>query len=97
VKDNEVVLAGELVAVEPLRYTPAGVPRLGFRLLHRSSQTEAGARRKVECELSGISMAEVALAMAGLKIGDAVTVRGFLNRRSRMSTQLVLHATATDL
>ena len=92
---NEVALAGKLTGIEPLRYTPAGVPLLGFKLLHRSSQLEAGLKRQVECEMSGMAMAGVALAMSGLKIGDAVTVRGFLNRKNRMSAQLILHATGT--
>ena len=56
---NEVALSGELAAVEPLRYTPAGIPLLSFRLLHRSQQTEAGLKRQVECEVSGVAMAEV--------------------------------------
>jgi primosomal replication protein N len=93
---NEVALAGNLTAIEPLRYTPAGVPLLGFKLLHRSSRLEAGLKRQVECEMNGMALADVARAMSGLKIGDAVTVRGFLNRKNRMSAQLVLHATGTD-
>ena len=93
---NAVALTGKLTAIEPLRYTPAGVPLLGFRLLHRSSQAEAGLKRQVECEMSVVAMADVALAMSGLKIGDAVTVHGFLNRKNRMSAQLILHATGTE-
>ena len=93
---NELALAGKVTAIEPLRYTPAGVPLLSFKLLHRSSQIEAGLKRQVECEMSGMALADVALGMSGLKIGDAVTVRGFLNRKNRMSAQLILHATGTD-
>ena len=79
--------------MEPLRHTPAGVPLLHFRLLHRSHQDEAGFRRQVECELSAVAMGEVAVSAAVFKIGQTVRVRGFLNRRSRMSKQIVLHAT----
>ena len=93
---NEVTLTGELTAVEPLRYTPAGVPLSGFKLLHRSQQVEGGVKRQVECELPGIAMAQVALGMSGLRAGHAVTVRGFLNRKNRMSAQLVLHATSME-
>ena len=94
---NEVILAGELTAIEPLRYTPAGVPLISFRLLHRSQQIEAGLKRQVECELSGVAMAEVAKAMSSLKIGQTVQVTGFLNRKNRMSTQLILHATIANI
>lgn len=90
---NEVALSGELTAIEPLRYTPAGIPLLNFRLLHRSQQTEAGLKRQVECEVHGVAMAEVAVALSHLKPGQAARVKGFLNRRNRMSAQLVFHAT----
>jgi primosomal replication protein N len=96
VEVNEVTLTGELSAVEPLRYTPAGIPLSGFKLLHRSQQVEAGVKRQVECELPGVAMAQVALGMSGLRAGHTVTVRGFLNRKNRMSVQLVLHATSME-
>ena len=90
---NEVALSGEITAIEPLRYTPAGIPLLSFRLAHRSRQTEAGLKRQVECELGGVAMADVAVAMARLQPGQNVKVTGFLNRKNRMSQQLILHAT----
>ena len=90
---NEIALSGELTAVEPLRYTPAGVPLLSFRLVHRSRQTEAGLKRQVECEMGGVAMADVAVSMARFKPGQAVKVNGFINRKNRMSAQLILHAT----
>jgi primosomal replication protein N len=90
---NEVALSGELTAIEPLRYTPAGIPLLNFRLLHRSQQAEAGLKRQVECEVNGVAMAEVAVALSRLKPGQAVRVKGFLNRKNRLSAQLVFHAT----
>ena len=90
---NEVALSGELAAVEPLRYTPAGIPLLSFRLTHRSRQTEAGLKRQVECEMGGVAMAEVAVAMSRLRPGQAVRVSGFLNRKNRLSAQLILHVT----
>jgi primosomal replication protein N len=94
---NEVALSGELTAIEPLRYTPAGIPLLNFRLLHRSQQAEAGIKRQVECEVSGVAMAEVAVALSRLKPGQAARIKGFLNRRNRMSAQLVFHATDAQL
>jgi primosomal replication protein N len=93
VSANEIALTGELTAIEALRYTPAGIPILGFKLLHRSQQSEAGLRRQVECEVNGVAMAEVAVVMARYKAGRAVRVKGFMNRKNRMSVQLILHAT----
>jgi primosomal replication protein N len=96
VEANEFALGGELTAIEPLRYTPAGVPVVSFRLRHRSQQIEAGIKRQVECELNGLALADVALAMSGFKVGQPIRVRGFLNRKNRMSAQLVLHATGAE-
>ena len=90
---NEIALSGELTAIEPLRYTPAGIPLLNFKLKHQSRQMEAGLKRQVECEMGGVAMAEVAVAMSRLKPGQAVRMSGFLNRKNRMSTQLILHVT----
>ena len=90
---NEVALSGELAAIEPLRYTPAGIPLLSFKLSHKSRQMEAGLKRQVECEMGGVAMADAALAMAGFKPGQTVKVSGFLNRKNRMSAQLILHVT----
>jgi len=96
VQTNEVAMTGELAGIEPLRYTPAGVPVLDFRLAHRSQQMEAGIKRQVECELNGLALGEVAKVMAGLQPGQAVRIRGFLDRKNRMSAQLVLHATNAE-
>ena len=94
---NQVALSGELAQVEPLRHTPAGIPLLHFKLVHRSRQIEAGLKRQVECEMSGVAMAEVAVTMSRLKAGQAVRVSGFLNRKNRMSAQLILHAAAAEI
>jgi len=93
VEANEIALSGELTAIEPLRYTPAGIPLLSFKLKHQSRQMEAGLRRQVECEMGGVAMAEVAVEMSRLKPGQSIKVNGFLNRKNRMSTQLILHVT----
>ncbi len=90
---NAVALSGELVAIEPLRHTPAGIPLLNFRLSHKSRQIEAGYKRQVDCEMNGVALGEIAVEMSRMQQGHAVTVEGFLNRKNRMSAQLVLHVT----
>jgi primosomal replication protein N len=94
---NAVTLAGTLAHVEPLRHTPAGLPLLQFTLAHKSVQIESGFKRQVECEVSCVVMGETATALARQSAGIAITVTGFLNRKNRMSTQLVLHATQTEI
>jgi primosomal replication protein N len=97
VGSNAVELSGRLIEIEPLRHTPAGMPLLHFTIAHVSSQLEAGHERRVECEVKGVALGEPAKTMAHLKAGDEIRVHGFLNRKNRMSAQLVLHATRTEL
>jgi len=78
-----------VVQVEPLRYTPAGIPLLSVVLQHASEQIEAGMKRKVECEVNAVILGE--LALKGLKPGAQIIAQGFLARRSLKSTQLVMH------
>ncbi len=94
---NAVALNGELAGIEPLRHTPAGIPLLNFKLMHKSRQTEAGYRRQVECEINGVAMGEVAVEMSRFTAGQQVQLNGFLNRKNRMSTQLILHVTQAQL
>ena len=94
---NAVTLAGTLAHVEPLRHTPAGLPLLQFKLAHKSTQIEAGFKRQVECEVNCVALGELASVLAKSAAGAAVSVTGFLNRKNRMSAQLVLHATKTEL
>ena len=94
---NAVALSGELKEIEPLRHTPAGIPLLNFRLAHKSQQMEAGYKRQVECEVNCVVLGEAATELARLKPGAEISATGFLNRKNRMSAQLVLHATQTEL
>jgi primosomal replication protein N len=86
---NKLVLQAEVVQIEPLRYTPAGIPLLSVVLRHASEQTEAGMKRKVECEVNAVVLGD--LALQGLKIGAQIVALGFLAKRSLKSTQLVMH------
>jgi primosomal replication protein N len=89
IKVNKLVLQAEVVQIEPIRYTPAGIPLLSVVLRHASEQIEAGMKRKVECEVNAVTLGD--LALKGLKIGMHIQASGFLARRSLKSTQLVMH------
>jgi len=86
---NRLVLKAEVAQIEPLRYTPAGIPLLSVVLRHVSEQMEAGMKRKVECEVNAVILGD--LALKGLKPGAQIQAQGFLARRSLKSTQLVMH------
>ena len=87
------MLSGKLIELDALRYTPAGIPVVNFRLSHESEQIEAGATRAVQCELAGMAFEREARLMAAARLGMQVKLTGFLANRSRTSKQLVLHAT----
>ncbi len=86
---NKLALQAEVVQIEPLRYTPAGIPLLSVVLRHVSEQVEAGMKRKVECEVNAITLGD--LALKGLKVGSHILATGFLASRSLKSAQLVMH------
>ena len=80
-----------MAAREVLRYTPAGIPVLSLTLEHKSSQIEANVPRLVELTMEAVAIGELAQRMDRLQAGDAITVRGFLAKRSRRSRRAVLH------
>ena len=90
---NKLELQAEVVHIEPLRYTPAGIPLLSVVLHHMSEQVEAGMKRKVECEVNAVVLGDLAkkLITQDLKIGSNILAIGFLAKRSLKSTQLVMH------
>jgi primosomal replication protein N len=93
---NHLTLDAKLLSREDLRFTPAGLPALGMTLQHASEQDEAGARRRVECEIAALAFGELARAMAGLAPGTALRVEGFLARRYRTGVTLALHITGFE-
>jgi len=88
---NQVVISGELTALESLRYTPAGVARVALTISHSSQQSEANGLRQVQCEVNALAFDKVAEKAVRFAVGQKVKVRGFLARQSMRSRQLVLH------
>ena len=87
---NRLHISGVLVQIDPLRYSPAGVPIAEAVLAHRSSQSVAGQTRQVECELAVQASGTLAAQLAGEPNGTQVKLEGVLNRRSVNSRQLIL-------
>lgn len=87
---NRLLISGALIQVDPLRYSPAGVPIAEAVIAHRSSQTVAGQLRQVECELTVQASGTLATQLAQLPSGTQVRLEGALNRRSVNSRQLIL-------
>jgi primosomal replication protein N len=87
---NRLLISGALIQVDPLRYSPAGVPIAEAVIAHRSSQAVAGQPRQVECELTVQASGTLATQLAQLTSGTQVRLEGALNRRSVNSRQLIL-------
>jgi primosomal replication protein N len=81
VQVNQVTLDARLQSRDNLRFTPAGVPVLDFALAHESTQVEAGAERRVACELAAVALGPIARELATVAPGANPRCRGFLARR----------------
>jgi primosomal replication protein N len=81
------------VELSALRYTPAGIPVVEFKLDHESEQDEAGAKRKVKAEISAVAFEAQARLVAKMKLNCDLKVEGFLSAKTRRSKKLVLHVT----
>ncbi|HEX6297995.1 MAG TPA: primosomal replication protein N [Burkholderiales bacterium] len=90
---NRVELSGRLLELGALRYTPAGIPAIEFKLRHESDQGEAGSVRRVEAEIGGIAFEAQARLLAAAKLNTGLRLQGFLGAKSKRSKKLVLHVT----
>jgi primosomal replication protein N len=88
---NRCVIDGELHELDDLRYTPAGVPRIGLKIRHVSTQQEAGISRQLQCDIPAVALGEAAQQVSRFQLGQSVRVEGFLAQRSLRIAQLVLH------
>jgi primosomal replication protein N len=89
-------LSGRLLELGALRYTPAGVAAVEFKLGHESEQDEAGGKRTIQAEVSAVAFETQAKLLAGRPLGSAVNVQGFIGAKSKRSKRLVLHVTSIE-
>ena len=82
-----------ITELKALRYTPAGVPVVEFRLKHESERAEAGATRKVDAEIEAVAFEAQARLLAAGPMGRRLKAEGFLCAKNRRSRKPVLHVT----
>ena len=82
-----------LTELQALRYTPAGVPVVEFRLAHESQCAEAGVQRKVNAEIDAVAFEAQARLLAAGPMGRLLKAEGFLCAKNRRSRKPVLHVT----
>ena len=75
---NQLVLSACIAEASALRYTPAGLPALDFRLEHESELTEAGQPRQVKAAIKAVAFGSVAETLARQPIGSNWQFTGFL-------------------
>jgi primosomal replication protein N len=75
---NQIVLTGILVERDAMRYTPAGLPALGFRLEHSSVVHDVHTQRKVEVSVKSRAFGAVAERLAVQPLGSNWRFTGFL-------------------
>jgi primosomal replication protein N len=85
-----------LLELGALRYTPAGIAAVEFKLRHESELDEAGKSRKVEAEIGGIAFETQAKLLANMKLNSGLKLQGFLAAKSKRSKKLVLHVTNVE-
>jgi len=90
---NQVSLSGTLVERGTLRYTPAGLAAVEFRISHDSTKVEAGTERRVRAEVPAVAFDTVARQVATTELGTALRAQGFLAAKSQRSAKIVLHVT----
>jgi primosomal replication protein N len=90
---NRIEISGVVTQLQSLRYTPAGVPVVEFRLAHASERAEAGAMRKVNAEIDAVAFEAQARLLAAGPMGRLLKAEGFLCAKSRQSKKPVLHVT----
>jgi primosomal replication protein N len=88
--ENHVVLSACIEELQALRYTPAGLPALDLRLVHESSQVEAGVPRKVSAAVKAVAFGALAERLARQAPGSSWNFQGFL-ATPRNSKTVVLH------
>ena len=93
---NHVEFSGELIERKALRFTPAGVPVVEFRVRHESEQVEAGVTRRVECEIAAIAVGPNARSLQDAQPGAKICITGFLAAKSRNSRQPTLHVNTIE-
>jgi len=89
---NHVVLSGELIERQSLRYTPSAIAVLDLKLQHEGEVDQAGASRTVKFEIAVVAMGDLALMWQSATLGQQLKVDGFLASLRQNSPRMVIHA-----
>lgn len=88
---NRVALTAVALEVQPLRYTPAGIPVIQLLLEHESEVIEAKIARQIHFQVTALALGDLALLLADSVPGNFFEIEGFLAPTRKGSQKLVLH------
>lgn len=88
---NTISFQGQVLALKPLRYTPAGIAVSELTLQHQSVVEQAGIQRQLSFEIDAIAMGDVATLISSVSEGSFLSMVGFLAPLHKSSSRLVLH------
>jgi len=90
VQINLLILSACIAEVEAMRYTPAGLPALNFRLEHESEVTEAGGQRSVKAAIRAVAFGSQAERLVKQAVGSVWKFTGFI-ANARQGKSVVFH------
>ena len=93
---NQLHLLAQVVALQALRYTPAGLPVLELELTHQSVQCEAGQNRQTNLSIRAIAFGLLAEEIAKLPLGQDVRFAGVL-AAGKNGKGLIFHLQSLDI
>ena len=89
---NQIVLTATVAEMNAMRFTPAGVPAIEFRLEHESQQIEAGQERVVKVQVKAVAFGAQAERIGTVSLGSQWRFTGFLSG-SRNGKSIAFHIT----
>lgn len=88
---NQLALTATVLELEPLRYTPAGVPAIEMQLEHESEVVQAGMQRRISMVVPAVALGDIALLLTDTPLGASLEIEGFIAPTRKGSNKLVVH------
>jgi primosomal replication protein N len=85
---NELILVGVVSSLDDIRYSPANIPIRNLTI-HFEDSSKKHFFKFVEFEINAVVIGD--LVKEGFKINKTYQFKGFLDRKSKKSNQLLFH------
>lgn len=85
---NELILVGVVSSLDDIRYSPANIPIRNLTI-HFEDSSKKHFFKFVEFEINAVVIGD--LVKENFKINETYQFKGFLDRKSKKSNQLLFH------